>query len=159
LLAPFLSLSQEQTLRSLPAPDDPHTFARCKLDFSEREKNCKLYNLHLDLLKLRREDSRFQLQSSGGIDGAVLGSASLVLRYFSEDNDDRLLLVNFGEREVLHPTSEPLLAPPPGCTWETFWSSDSLRYGGADGATTAAPDYWILPAESTVAVRPVSVHS
>ena len=33
---------------------------------------------------------------------------------FRKENDDRLLLVNFGERQVLHPASEPLLAPPAG---------------------------------------------
>jgi len=159
LLAPFLSLTEEETLRSLPTPDDPEAFARCKLDFSEREKNRQIYDLHIDLLKLRRKDSRFRLQSSGEIDGAVLGKASFVLRYFSDDNDDRLLLVNFGEREMLHPASEPLLSPPCGFRWETLWTSDSPRYGGADGAATEAPDQWILPAESAVAVRPVSVHS
>ena len=124
LLAPFLSLTEEETLRSLPAPDDPRTFSRCKLDFSEREKNRALYNLHIDLLKLRRDDSRFREQKSDGVDGAVLGSASFVLRYFSEANDDRLLLVNLGESQGLHPASEPLLAPPAGCRWETLWTSD-----------------------------------
>jgi maltooligosyltrehalose trehalohydrolase len=155
LLAPFLSLTEEETLRSLPAPDDPHAFSRCKLDFSEREKNRELYNLHIDLLKLRRKDSRFRLQSSGRIDGAVLGPASLVLRYFSGENDDRLLLMNLGERRVLHPTSEPLLAAPPGCRWEIFWSSDSPRYGGADNVATVTPEHWILPAESAVGLQPV----
>jgi maltooligosyltrehalose trehalohydrolase len=159
LLAPFLSLSEEQTLARLPAPDDREVFSRCKLNFSEREKNRELYDLHIDLLKLRREDSRFRLPSSGEIDGAVLGPASFVLRYFSGDNDDRLLLVNFGEREVLHPASEPLLAPPLDCRWKMLWSSDSPRYGGAGGAATVAPSQCILPAESAVAVRPVSVHS
>src|SRR5207237_1554091 len=33
LLAPFLSLNEEDTLRRLPSPDDPEAFARCKLDF------------------------------------------------------------------------------------------------------------------------------
>jgi maltooligosyltrehalose trehalohydrolase len=159
LLAPFLSLTEQETLGSSSAPDDPEAFSRCKLDFSEREKNREFYNLHIDLLKLRREDSRFRQQSSAEIDGAVLGKASFVLRYFSDDNDDRLLLVNFGEREVLHPASEPLLAPPLGCRWKIIWSSDSPRYGGSDGAATAAPNQWILPVESAVAVRPVSVHS
>jgi maltooligosyltrehalose trehalohydrolase len=155
LLAPFLSLTEQETLRSLPAPDDPEAFSRCKLDFSEREKNRELYNLHIDLLKLRREDSRFQLQSSGGIDGAVLGPTSFVLRYFSEANDDRLLLVNVGERNVLQPASDPLLAPPSGRRWETLWSSDSLRYGGTGSTAVAVPEQWVLPAESTVALRPV----
>jgi maltooligosyltrehalose trehalohydrolase len=151
LLAPFLSLTEEETLRRLTAPDTPETFSSCHLDFAEREKNRELYNLHIDLLKLRREDSQFRLQGSEGIDGAVLGSAGFVLRYFSERNDDRLLLVNFGERQVLHPASEPLLAPPPGRKWEAFWRSNSPRYGGADDVATATPDQWILPAESAVA--------
>ena len=71
-LAPFLSLTEEEALTTLPAPDDPEVFARCKLDFSEREKNRQLYDLHIDLLKLRREDSRFRQQIPDGIDGAVL---------------------------------------------------------------------------------------
>jgi len=122
------------------------------LDLSEREKNRELYDLHIDLLKLRREDSRFRQQSSGGIDGAVLGPVSFVLRYFSENNDDRLLVVNFGDRQILHPASEPLLAPPLGCRWETLWTSDSPRYGGAGPAPVATPELWVLPAECTVAL-------
>jgi len=157
LLAPFLSLTEEETLRSLPAPDDYDAFSRCKLDFSERKKNRELYNLHTDLLRLRREDSRFRLQSFDGIDGAVLGPASFVLRYFSKDENDRLLLVNLGESRVLHPVSEPLLAPSQGLRWEMLWSSDSPRYGGADSVPTATQEQWSLPAESTVAMRLVDV--
>src|SRR5881398_1024175 len=59
-LAPFLSLTEDEAWQTLPAPDDSEVFARCKLDFSEREKNRELYNLHVDLLRLRREDSRFR---------------------------------------------------------------------------------------------------
>ncbi len=155
LLAPFLTLTEEETMRRLAAPDDPEAFARCKLDLSERDKNRELYDLHIDLLKLRTEDSRFRQQGSGGIDGAVLGPASFVLRYFSEDNNDRLLIVNFAERRVLHPASEPLLAPPAGYRWETLWTSDSPRYGGADAIVTATPEQWILPAEAAVALRAI----
>ena len=154
-LAPFLSLTEEEASRSLPAPDDPKVFARCKLDFSERETNHELYRLHIDLLKLRREDSRFRQQSSGGIDGAVLGPASFVLRYFSNENDDRLLLVNFGKRQIVKPASEPLFAPRLDCDWETLWTSDSPRYGGAGSFAVATQEQWILPAESTVAMQPV----
>src|SRR5881227_283128 len=153
-LAPFLSLTKKEALTTLPAPDDPEVFARCKLDFSERKKNRQLYALHIDLLKLRREDSRFSQQIPGGIDGAVLGTTSFVLRYFSKADDDCLLLVNFGERQMLHPASEPLLAPPLGYTWETLWTSESSRYGGAGSPITATPAQWILPGEATVALRP-----
>jgi maltooligosyltrehalose trehalohydrolase len=154
LLAPFLSISEEETLTRLPVPDHPETFSRCKLDFSEREKNRELYNLHTDLLKLRNEHTRFRQQSSGGLDGAVLGRASLVLRYFSEHND-RLLLINLGETHILKPASEPLLAPPDGYRWEILWTSDSLRYGGFDTVASATADQWILPAESALVLRPV----
>jgi maltooligosyltrehalose trehalohydrolase len=154
-LAPFLSLSEDEAQKTLAAPDDPSVFSRCKLDFSEREKNRELYDLHVDLLKLRREDSRFRLQIPDGIDGAVLGSASFVLRYFSQDNDDRLLLVNLGERQVLYPASEPLLAPPLGSAWETLWTTESPRYGGADAVVTATSARWVLPGEATVVLRPL----
>lgn len=154
-LAPFLSLTKEEALTTLPAPDDPEVFARCKLDFSEREKNRQLYDLHIDLLKLRREDSRFRQQIPDGVDGAVLGSTSFVLRYFSKEDDDRLLLINFGERQVLHPASEPLLTPPWGCTWEMLWTSESPHYGGTASAPMPPQERWVLAAESTAAMRPV----
>jgi len=153
-LAPFLSLTKEEALTTLPAPDDPEVFARCKLDFSEREKNRQLCDLHIDLLRLRREDSRFRQQMSGRIDGAVLGTTSFVLRYFSKEDDDRLLLVNFGERQVVHPASEPLLAPPAGYRWEMLWMSESPRYGGTGATAVASEEQWFLPAESAVALRP-----
>jgi maltooligosyltrehalose trehalohydrolase len=154
LLAPFLSLSAEKTSSSLPAPDDLEAFLRCKLDFSQRETNRHLYDLHIDLLKLRREDSRFRLQQSDGVDGAVLDPTSFVLRYFSKANDDRLLLMNLGKRQVLNPASEPLLVPPAGCRWEMIWTSESQRYEGAGTIATATAEQWILPAESAVALRP-----
>jgi maltooligosyltrehalose trehalohydrolase len=153
-LAPFLSLSEEEARKILRAPDDPQVFARCKLDFSEREKNHEVYDLHIDLLKLRREDSRFRQQLTSGVDGAVLGSASFVLRYFSNERDDRLLLVNFGERQILHPASEPLLAPPSGSRWEMLWTSESPRYGGTSSATVITKKEWFLSGEATVVLQP-----
>src|SRR5438067_763342 len=157
LLAPFLSLTEKEAWRTLPAPDEAEAFVRCKLDFSEREKNRELYDFHFDLLKLRREDSRFSQQSTGGIDGAVVGARSFVFRYFSEDNDDRLLVVNFGKTQTLHPASEPLLAQPSGCKWETLWTTESPRYGGRGTVAIASEERWLLPAESTVALRQVDV--
>ena len=153
-LAPFLSVTEEEALKTLPTPDDPKVFTRCKLDFSEREKNRELYDLHIDLLKLRREDSRFRQQIPGGIDGAVLSPTSFVLRYFSSESDDRLLLVNLGEQQVLQPASEPLLAPPFGYVWEALWTSESPCYGGTRMTEIASDKQWILPAQSTVALRP-----
>jgi maltooligosyltrehalose trehalohydrolase len=153
-LAQFPSLAADEVQKRLPVPSDPGVFANSKLDFSEREKNKHFYDMHVELLRLRREDSRFREQKSDGVDGAVLGPKSFVLRYFSDGGaDDRLLVVNLGERQTLAPIPEPLLAPPLGLEWETLWSSESIRYGGLGVTTVATQDSWTLPAEAAVALR------
>jgi len=154
-LAQFPSMAGEEIQKQLPDPSDPEIFARCKLDFSEREKNKQFYDLHCDLIRLRREDARFREQKMRGVDGAVLGPASFVLRYFGDDGDDRLLLVNLGEQQPLEPAPEPLLAPPFGFRWETLWTSDSPRYGGPGGIQVTSDEHWLLPAEAAVALHPV----
>src|SRR5206468_12614130 len=80
---------------------------------------------------------------------------SFVFRYFSEENDDRLRMVNFGKSLLLKPAPEPLLAPPLGYSWEMLWTSDSSCYGGAGSAPVATQEQWVLPAESAVALRQV----
>lgn len=153
-LAQFPSLASDEVQKRLPVPSNPEVFAASKLDFSERQKNKNFYDMHTDLLRLRREDSRFREQKLNGVDGAVLGTKSFVLRYFSDGNaDDRLLVVNLGERQVLAPVPEPLLAPPLGLEWENLWSSESTRYGGPGVVPIATQDSWILPAEAAVALR------
>ena len=154
-LAQFPALARDDMQQQLPDPSDPKIFARCKLDLSEREKNRPFYDLHRDLIKLRREDARFREQKLRGVDGAVLGAASFVLRYFGEGGDDRILVVNLGERLPLAPAPEPLLAPPFGYRWETLWSSDSPRYGGPGEIQVTSEEHWLLPAEAAVALRPV----
>jgi maltooligosyltrehalose trehalohydrolase len=152
-LSQFPSLASTETQKQLPIPTDPDSFTRCKLDFSERKKNKQLYDLHIDLIKLRREDSRFREQKTGGLDGAVLGAKSFVLRYFAEKNGDRLLLVNLGDTQLLEPMPEPLLAPPLGFEWTTLWSSDSERYGGPGTGPVATQDNWTLPGEAAIVLK------
>ena len=156
LLAPFLSLTEEETLRRLPAPDDPEAFSRCKLDLSQSARKIESFTTCTSTFlncaqKIRVFGNRVQAE----LMARCSARSSFVLRYFSEANDDRLLIVNFGERRILHPASEPLLAPPPGYRWETLWTSESPRYGGVGAVATATPEQWSLPAESTVALRPI----
>jgi maltooligosyltrehalose trehalohydrolase len=139
---------------TLAVPYEIETFRRCKLDWSEREKNDAFSNLYRDLIKLRHEDSRLCQQGKGGIDGAVLRSESFVLRYFDEVIDDRLLIVNLGGREELTPVPEPLLAPPADCTWKILWTSESQRYGGQGAVDIDTDEKWVLPAESALVLRP-----
>jgi maltooligosyltrehalose trehalohydrolase len=109
-----------------------------------------------------------------GIDGAVLGGAAFILRFFGAQGDTRLLVVNLGRALRFDPAPEPLLAPPPGADWTILWASDSPRYGGmgtppleADrvmqgerhgdayraGSLKAAP-VWHVPGECAVLLAP-----
>jgi maltooligosyltrehalose trehalohydrolase len=110
--------------------------------------------LHRDLLKLRRDDPVFRRRRRGGADGAVLGAAAFVVRYFGDGGDDRLLLVNLGRDLHLVPAPEPLLAPPEGRAWRTAWSSADPRYGGCGTPPLDAKDGWHIPGEAAVVLAP-----
>jgi maltooligosyltrehalose trehalohydrolase len=154
-LAQFPSIAGAEVQRALPVPTKRETFELCKLNLAERETERPFYDLHRDLIRLRREDSRFQKQIPRGVDGAVLGERSFLLRYFGEANDERLLIVNLGPAQSLVPGPEPLLAPPFGFEWAMVWSSDDNRYGGPGATKPISEEGWSLPAEATIALRAV----
>jgi maltooligosyltrehalose trehalohydrolase len=135
-------------------PGSAATFERCKLDFAQRERHAEIYQMHKDLLRLRREDPVFRRQEPGGVDGAVLGAEAFVLRFFGEGGDDRLLLVNFGMDLHLDPAPEPLLAPPEGLRWTVLWSSEDPRYGGSGTLPLDTEDNWRIPGHAAVAMCP-----
>jgi maltooligosyltrehalose trehalohydrolase len=153
-LAQFRSIATRQVSEQLADPGDARTFERCKLDFSEREKNRNVYEMHRDLLRLRREDAVFSAQTPRGADGAVLGDEAFVLRFFGE-GDDRLLVVNMGRDLNLDPAPEPLLAPPEGTIWTTLWSSEDYAYGGGGTPRLETKNNWCIPGHAAFAMRPV----
>jgi maltooligosyltrehalose trehalohydrolase len=153
-LAQFISLAQPGAQESLLDPGQPATFQKCKLDFSERERNARYYALHQDLIRLRREDAVFSQQGQGGLDGAVLSEEAFVLRYFGEEGDDRLLLVNMGTDLRLDPAPEPLLAPPEGRRWELLWSSEDMRYGGSGAYSPETGSGWRIPGHAAAVMAP-----
>jgi maltooligosyltrehalose trehalohydrolase len=146
----FPSIARPEVKATLPDPADPAIFARCKLDLTERDRNSRAYALHRDLLRLRREDPVFQAPRAAGLDGAVLGPEAFVLRFFGQAAGDRLLVVNLGSDLHLEVTPEPLLAPPPGITWEIQWSSEDPRYGGQGTPPLDTEDGWRLPGQAAV---------
>jgi maltooligosyltrehalose trehalohydrolase len=147
--------SLERTGGVLADPGDPATFERCRLDFTERETHREAYALHIDLLRMRREDAAFAAQRAGGVDGAVLSSSALALRFFTPDHlDDRVIIVNLGPDLTRSSFAEPLLAPPPGHDWTVRWSSDDPKYGGG-GTRDPWPDgCWAITAESALVIAP-----
>ncbi len=149
-LSQFRSLALPEMQSVFPDPGNPHTFEISKLDFSEREKNAAIYQLHKDLIALRRTDPVFSTPRRHGVDGAVLTPESFVLRYFSEHDGHRLLLVNLGTDLHLNPSPEPLLAPLCNSVWRVIWSSEDPKYGGLGTFPPDTSDNWRLPGNAAV---------
>jgi maltooligosyltrehalose trehalohydrolase len=154
LLRQFPSLATAAMRKCLADPGDPVTFARSKLDLSQRERNREIYAMHRDLLRLRREDPVFRAQRRGGVDGAVLGDEAWLLRFFGERGDDRLLLINLGRDLHLPEAPEPLLAPPEGQVWKNLWCTEDQEYGGCGCPSLATRDNWRIPGHAAVVLHP-----
>jgi maltooligosyltrehalose trehalohydrolase len=154
-LQQFPSIAHYAANRALDDPGDERTFSRCKLDFTERETNGAVYDLHRDLLALRRTRAAFRNQRAGGVDGAVISASAFVLRYFTETIDDvRVLIVNLGPDLKGPSIAEPLIAPPADRDWVVEWSSEDPRYGGGGMPDVSTPGRWRLPGESAVVLAP-----
>jgi maltooligosyltrehalose trehalohydrolase len=153
-LSQFPSVADPEVQALLPNPADPATVEQCKLDFSERASHQACYALHRDLLRLRREDSAIGVQGRAAVDGAVLGPDAFLLRFFSADGDDRLVLVNFGVDVRLDPAPEPLLAPPAGRRWRVIWSSEDPAYGGSGTPPPETDEGWTVLGQAAVVMGP-----
>jgi maltooligosyltrehalose trehalohydrolase len=146
-LQQFPSIAMPDANPKVPDASEYSTFERCKLDFSERERNRSVYDLHADLLRLRREDPAFRQQLRERVHGAVLSSHAFVLRYEC-DAGDRLLLVNLGFDLELRPAPEPLLATPDDEPWQVVWCSEHPKYGGSGFGEPYNDGMWSIPARS-----------
>ncbi len=156
-LAQFRSLAMPEMRNSFADPADPETFRRSKLDHSERERHREIWTLHRDLLRLRRQEPALAAQKLRGLDGAVLSSEALVLRFFGEKRpDDRLLVVNFGVDLQLNPAPEPLLAPPLKMEWDVLWSSEAREYGGIGVPQVDTVNNWMIPGQAAVLLKPAA---
>ncbi|WP_232285981.1 malto-oligosyltrehalose trehalohydrolase [Solidesulfovibrio carbinoliphilus] len=151
----FRSLATPEMQSFVKDPGNPSVFEQCKLDLGERERHRPVYDLHKDLLRLRREDPVFSAQAPRGLDGAVVAEECLVLRYFGQEGDDRLLVVNFGRDVHLDPAPEPLLAPPAGMAWGIVWSSEDPKYGGTGTPHPDTQENWRMQGHAAVALAPV----
>ncbi len=140
----------------LPDPGATRTFEVCKLDFAERETHRGIYQLHKDLLALRREDPAFAQEQAGALHGAVLGPEALLLRVFCE-RGDRVLLMNLGGDQQLSPAPEPLLAPPDERGWRLLWSSEDPRYGGHGTPVPERAHNWSIPGHALLVLAPAGV--
>jgi maltooligosyltrehalose trehalohydrolase len=150
-IAQFEAYATEAVQNAVRDPGDEQTFIDSKLNWDDVEKHSTTLELHKDLLRIRREDPVIANQHEAVLDGATLTDAAFVLRWFADDEADRLLIVNFGREAVLEPAPEPLLAPPLNKTWNLQWASEDPRYGGLGViAPVSADGRWRIPAECAV---------
>lgn len=153
-LSQFPSLATPEMQACLPDPGDPSTFDLSKLDFSERNKHDYVYKMYKDLIRIKREDPILSAVKPRDYDGAVLGEETFVLRFFSENGNDRLLLVNLGRDLNLNPAPEPLLAPPEYKTWSVLWSSEDVKYQGSGTPPLETSENWKIPGNAAVLLYP-----
>ncbi len=151
-LGQFRTIAAPDAHRTLAEPNDPSTFQRSKLDLTERDRHRPIYQLHADLLRLRREHAGWRTPAR--IDGAVLGAAAFVLRYFTASGDDHLLIVNLGVDFILDPAPEPLLAPIDEKGWRVQWSSESPAYDGGGTPELETTANWIIPGPAAFVLAP-----
>jgi maltooligosyltrehalose trehalohydrolase len=170
-LGQFANVATPEITSRLADPASEATFARCKLDWSQRNQESRAAALALvrDLVRLRRVDETLRRRgvhdpesTDGGLlaralDGSVLEEHAFVLRYFGDRRElDRLIAVNLGRRLQAEPLADPLVAPPNGMVWRTIWSSEDPVYGGCGTPPLDSDDDgWVLPAESTVLLAAV----
>jgi maltooligosyltrehalose trehalohydrolase len=153
-LSQFPSMDDPDRAETLADPDDPATFHRCRLDWSERSSHTAALALHRDLLELRRTDPVITAASGHRVDGAVLASQAFALRYGIGSADTRLLIVNLGADLDLTPLAEPLLAPPAGSHWAVLWSSEAVSYGGAGSPPLRTHPSWRISGQTALVLCP-----
>ena len=154
-LSQFPSINSEESMAIIDDPANTETFDRCRLNLGERESNQMLYQLHKDLLRLRREESVLAPRDQRNCDGATLGEQTLILRYFGERPlDDRLLVVNLGTERNFCPLAEPLLAAPENMRWKVSWSSEDVQYGGLGTPELIMNEDWKLRGEAALWLMP-----
>jgi maltooligosyltrehalose trehalohydrolase len=153
-LSQFRSAATPEIQARIPDPRDPHTFESSKLKSGDRLNSSEVFHLYRDLLRLRHHDDVLKGASEGVLDGAVLGDETLVIRFFSEKKDDRLLIVNLGRALHLDLVSEPLLAPFDAKTWTLFWSSEDPCYGGQGTPSLIVDEGWEIPGHAAILLKP-----
>lgn len=150
-LTNFPSVQDPAMQDALPAPDALETFEISKLDWNEAERHAGMRAFYTDVLTLRRTMPAYSQKVSRRIDGAVIGDAAFLIRYFTNDPaDHRLLLINLGRDLHVGVIAEPLLAPPKGHKWEVEFSSEHPRYDGAGRRPIDTDSFWILPGDSAL---------
>jgi maltooligosyltrehalose trehalohydrolase len=99
----FAAFADPQRRAAIPDPQDPATFARSRLDWSERERepHASTLALYRQLIQLRRTDPVLRRSSRQGLSASAEGPLLMVNRASAEGR--RVLVVNFSAAPVALP--------------------------------------------------------
>ncbi len=125
-LSQFPSFMSLNALVDYPDPSNPDVFMGSKLNWDKIDD--RALNFHKTLIDLRKKDPVFCHPKK--IDGAIIRSQVLLLRFFGETSD-RLVLCNFGSDFIMQSIAEPLFAPPLEQYWALLLSTEEGRFGGS----------------------------
>ncbi|HKH69726.1 MAG TPA: alpha-amylase family glycosyl hydrolase [Vicinamibacterales bacterium] len=159
-LSQFPALTDPETRKILPVPDDEAAFRACRINWCGHPGSEEARLLHTDLLRLRRSD--VVLAGLGTTDTQVATSALtedvLLLRYSTGD-DERLMLLNLGRCTTLR-MNDPLLAPASRqVQWTMMWCSERAAYGGTGVAPLSPEGLWALQANCAWLFRAEPIRS
>ena len=116
-LKQFPTLATPEMQARVPHPTTRATFARSKLDQSERGARTPRHTPCIeDLLRLRRDDATLRGGAGRRVDGAILGPEAFVLRFFDGAGGATTACCWSTSAPTCTSTraAEPLLAPPEG---------------------------------------------
>lgn len=159
-LRQFPRLATPEMRKIMQDPENPMTFVKSKLNYKDFDKNRPISLLFEDLIRLRKSDPIFSKMQMLKVDGAVLSNDSFLIRYFGEE-EDRVLLINFGPDHHFNPGPEPLLVPGIDREFEILWSSEATEYAG-EGTPPINIPFWKILGHSTVVLKTVNtknIHS
>lgn len=148
-LEQFVSFKSLNPLTDYPDPSNPETFKSSILDWDNRDKEALCF--HKTVIQLKKEDPT--LFNPKKIDGAIIGTDVLLLRYFGEKGD-RLILCNFGKDVKMCSIAEPLFAPPLGTSWKVLLTTEEARFGGTGCPSIDEDPDWILAAYAAYVLTP-----
>ena len=157
-LSQFSPLVDAETREALPDPIDESSYRACRINWCGHPGSEEARRLHTDLLTLRRSDV---VLSGLGTPATQVASSALtrevvLLRYTAGD-EERLVIVNLGQRTTLR-MNDPLLAPASRHQrWTMMWCSERAVYGGAGVAAIAQEGPWTLQANCSWMFRAESI--
>ena len=112
--ARFAHFADEAARQAIPDPNDPDTFARCRLDWSTLDDPAHRgwLDLHRALLALRQAEIVPRLKGISGhaARAQLIGETGLMVRWTLGDGSLLTLLANLGDNEL----PAPVLQPPTG---------------------------------------------